>query len=172
MSVSAAFLAQRHRGLLCQAHKEESQARRIPITAGTQRCHPPLPRPHQRKPKTLYLDQGPKQNYRRCQTRAPSVRFDPLARVLLLHKFYVRSSGVPKRQRAARRQSIAGALRSRYQIAPLILYSAWAVDDCLVPDGEAVYPRVRAKAEFRPKSSRRCARPEIQLAPLLASVTL
>src|SRR5439155_11755461 len=56
----------------------ESQARRIPITAGTQRCHPPLPRPHQRKPKTLHLDQGPKQNYRRCQTRAPSVRFDPL----------------------------------------------------------------------------------------------
>ena len=44
---------------------------------GTQRCHPPLPRPHQRKPKTLYLDQGPKQNHRRCQTRAPSVRFDP-----------------------------------------------------------------------------------------------
>src|SRR5713101_3215434 len=31
-----------------------------------------------RKPKTLYLDQGPKQNYRRCPTRAPSVRFDPL----------------------------------------------------------------------------------------------
>src|SRR5712691_1925468 len=74
------FLAQRYRGLLCQAHKEESQARRIPITAGTQRCHPPLPRPHQRKPKTLYLDQGPKQNYRRCQTRAPSVRFDPLVK--------------------------------------------------------------------------------------------
>src|SRR4029434_10104007 len=28
--------------------------------------------------KTLYPDQGPQQNYRRCQTRAPSVRFDPL----------------------------------------------------------------------------------------------
>src|SRR5712675_240514 len=50
---------------------------------GTQRCHPPLPRPHQRKPKTLYLDQGPKQNHRRCQTRAPSVRFDPLVGVLV-----------------------------------------------------------------------------------------
>ena len=54
--------------------KEASQARRIPIPAGTQRCHPPLPRPHQRKPKTIYLDQGPKQNHRRRQTRAPSVR--------------------------------------------------------------------------------------------------
>ena len=30
------------------------------------------------KPKTLYLDQGPQQNHRRRQTRAPSVRFDPL----------------------------------------------------------------------------------------------
>ena len=26
-----------------------------------------------------YLDQGPKQNHRRCQTGAPNVRFDPLA---------------------------------------------------------------------------------------------
>src|SRR5271170_1037363 len=26
----------------------------------------------------LYLEQGPKQNHRCCQTRAPSVRFDPL----------------------------------------------------------------------------------------------
>jgi hypothetical protein len=57
---------------------QASQARRIPIIAGTQRCHPPLPRPHQRKPRILYLDQGPKQNHRRRQTRAPSVRLDPL----------------------------------------------------------------------------------------------
>ena len=41
---------------------------------GTQRCHPPLPRRHQRKPKALYLDQGPQQNHRRRQARAPSVR--------------------------------------------------------------------------------------------------
>src|ERR1700722_760971 len=71
-------LAQRYRGLLCQTHNEASQARCIPINAGTQRRHPPLPRPHQRKSKALYLDQGPKQNHRRCQTRTPSVRFDPL----------------------------------------------------------------------------------------------
>src|SRR6478752_7697028 len=76
------FLAQRYRGLLCQTHKEASQARRIPITAGTQRRHPPLPRPHQRKPKALYLDQGSKQNHRRCQTGTPNVRFDPLATCL------------------------------------------------------------------------------------------
>jgi hypothetical protein len=42
-------------------------------------CHPPLPRRNQRKSKALHLDQGPKQNHRCCQTRAPSVRFDPLA---------------------------------------------------------------------------------------------
>ena len=29
--------------------------------------------------KAIYLDQGPEQNHRRRQTRAPSVRFDPLA---------------------------------------------------------------------------------------------
>src|SRR4029079_1347289 len=28
---------------------------------------------------SLHLDQGPKQNHRCCQTRTPSVRFDPLA---------------------------------------------------------------------------------------------
>jgi transposase len=37
------------------------------------------PRRHQRKPKALYLDQRSQQNHRRRQTRAPSVRFDPLA---------------------------------------------------------------------------------------------
>ena len=46
---------------------------------GTQRRHPPLPRPHQRKPKAPYLDQGSKRNHRRCQTGTPNVPFDPLA---------------------------------------------------------------------------------------------
>ena len=45
----------------------------------SQRCHPPLPRRYQCKPKALYLDQGPQQNHRRRQARAPSVRFDPLS---------------------------------------------------------------------------------------------
>ena len=33
---------------------------------------------NQRRSKAFHLDQGPKQNHRCCQTRAPSVRFDPL----------------------------------------------------------------------------------------------
>jgi len=41
-------------------------------------AHPPLPRRHHANPKP-YLDQGPKENHRGRQTRAPSVRFDPLA---------------------------------------------------------------------------------------------
>src|SRR5271166_3767375 len=73
------LLAQCRRRLLCQTHQKASQARRVPIPPRTQRRHPPLPRRRQRKPKALYLDQGPQQNHRSRQTRAPSVRFDPLA---------------------------------------------------------------------------------------------
>jgi hypothetical protein len=73
------LMAQCRRGLLRQPRKETAQARRVPIPARTQGCHPSLPRRNQRKPKTLYLDQGPEQNHRRRQTRAPSVRFAPLA---------------------------------------------------------------------------------------------
>src|SRR5271166_6618211 len=72
------LLAQCRRRLLCQTHQKASQARRVPIPPRTQRRHPPLPRRRQRKPKALYLDQGPQQNHRSRQTRAPSVRFDPL----------------------------------------------------------------------------------------------
>src|SRR5689334_9187324 len=73
------FLAKCRRGHLRQPRKEASQAWRVPVRAGTQRGHPPLPRRNQRKSKALHLDQRPKQNHRCCQTRAPSVRFDPLA---------------------------------------------------------------------------------------------
>ena len=38
------FLAKCRRGLLRQPHKEAPQARRVPVRAGTQRCHPPRPR--------------------------------------------------------------------------------------------------------------------------------
>jgi transposase len=72
------FLAQRRRGLLRQTHNEASQTWCVPISARTQKRHPPLPRRRQRKPQALYLDQGPEQNHRRGQTRAPSVRFDSL----------------------------------------------------------------------------------------------
>src|SRR3974390_1922970 len=76
------LLAQCRRRLLCQTYQKAAQARRVPIPPRTQRRHPPLPRRHQRKPKALYLDQGPQQNHRSRQTRAPSVRFDPLDRWL------------------------------------------------------------------------------------------
>src|ERR1700757_2927463 len=73
------LLAERRRELLCETHQKAPQARRVSLPPGTQRCHPPLPRRHQCKPKALYVDQGPEQNHRRRQARAPSVRFDPLA---------------------------------------------------------------------------------------------
>src|ERR1700740_360153 len=72
------LLAERHRELLCKPHQKAPQAWRVSLPPGTQRCHPPLPRRHQCKPKALYLDQGPTQNTRRRQTREPNVRFDPL----------------------------------------------------------------------------------------------
>src|ERR1700722_18434953 len=73
------LLAQRRRELLRETHQKAPQARRVPLPPGTQRCHPPLPRRHQCKPKALYLDQGPQQDHHRRQARAPIVRFDPLA---------------------------------------------------------------------------------------------
>src|SRR6476469_6601447 len=72
------LLAQRRRELLGETHQKAPEARRLPLPPATQRCHPPLPRRHQCKPKALYLDQGPQQNHRRRQARAPIVRFDPL----------------------------------------------------------------------------------------------
>src|ERR1700751_2650025 len=72
------LLAERHREILCKPHQKAPQAWRISLPPGTQRCHPPLPRRHQCKPKALYLDQGPQQNHRRRQARAPNVRFNPL----------------------------------------------------------------------------------------------
>src|SRR6516164_2574224 len=81
------LLAQCRRRLLCQTHQKASQARRVPIPPRTQRRHPPLPRRHQRKPKALYLDQGPQQNHRSRQTRAPSVRFDPLEPGFLVFQY-------------------------------------------------------------------------------------
>src|ERR1700740_2500763 len=72
------LLAERRRELLCETHQKAPQARRVSLPPGSQRCHPPLPRRHQCKPKALCLDQGPQQNHRRRQARVPSVRFDPL----------------------------------------------------------------------------------------------
>jgi DDE superfamily endonuclease len=65
-------------GFFAKPTKKTPQARRVPVPPRAQKCYPPLSRRHQCKPKALYLDQGAQQNHRRRQTRAPSVRFDPL----------------------------------------------------------------------------------------------
>ena len=56
-----------------------AQARRLPLGRRPPGSHQPLPRRAQRRGKTLHLDRRSRQNYRRRQTRAPSVRFDPKA---------------------------------------------------------------------------------------------
>src|SRR6266516_2636057 len=54
------------------------QARRVSFAQGTHGRNPQLHRRYQCQPKAIYLDKRPWQDHRRRQTRAPSVRFDPL----------------------------------------------------------------------------------------------
>jgi GAF domain-containing protein len=54
-----------------------SQAWCLPFRPGPQGCDPWLHRRQKCQPKALYLDKRPRQDHRRRQTRAPSVRFDP-----------------------------------------------------------------------------------------------
>ena len=72
------LLAQRRRRFLRKARKATSQARRLPLDRRSPGHHQPLPRTHQQRSAALHLDKGSRQNHRRCQTRAPSVRFHPL----------------------------------------------------------------------------------------------
>ena len=72
------LLAQRRRGLLRQADQAPAQTRRVPLHRRTPGRHQPLPRRNQRRPTALPVDQGSRQNHRRRQKRAPSVRFYPL----------------------------------------------------------------------------------------------
>src|SRR5271170_1542461 len=76
------FLAQRGRGLLRDPHKAQAQARRLSVCRRPASRNQPLPRRAQPPLKALHLDRRSRQNHRRRQARAPSVRFDPLA---LLH---------------------------------------------------------------------------------------
>ena len=73
------FLAQRRRGLLRDPHKAQAQARRLSIRRRPASRDQPLPRRAQSAIKALHLDRRSRQNHRRRQARAPSVRFDPLA---------------------------------------------------------------------------------------------
>ena len=54
------------------------ETRRLPLHCRPPGRHQPLARRDQRQPKALHLDRRSKQNHRRRQTRASSVRFDPL----------------------------------------------------------------------------------------------
>src|SRR5271155_5801883 len=73
------FLAQTGRGLLRDPHKAQAQARRLSVCRRPASRNQPLPRRAQPPLKALHLDRRSRQNHRRRQARAPSVRFDPLA---------------------------------------------------------------------------------------------
>jgi len=72
-------VAQRRRGVLRQADQAAPEARCLPFACRLTGRHQTLPSRGQRPPQTLPMGQGPGQNHRRCQARAPSVRFAPLA---------------------------------------------------------------------------------------------
>ena len=72
------LLAQCGRGLLRQAVQAPLEMRRLPLRRRPPGRHQPLPRRDQRRTEALHMDRRPRQNHRRRQTRAPSVRFHPL----------------------------------------------------------------------------------------------
>src|SRR6202035_4797012 len=72
------ILAQRRRGFFRDPDKAAIETRRVPIGRRSPSRDQPLPRRVQSTVQALRLDRRSKQNHRRCQTRAPSVRFDPL----------------------------------------------------------------------------------------------
>ena len=73
------FLAQRGRGLLRDPHEAQAQTRRLSICRRPASRDQPLPRTAQSEIAALCLDRRSRQNHRRRQARAPSVKFDPLA---------------------------------------------------------------------------------------------
>ena len=81
LSLHAHFgiLAQRCRGFFRDPDKAAIETRRVPIGRRSPSRDQPLPRRVQSTVQALHMDRRSKQNRRRCQTRAPSVRFDPLA---------------------------------------------------------------------------------------------
>ena len=72
-------LAQRRRGIFRDAHKAAAETRRVPIRRRSPSRHQSLPRRAQPAIEAFHMDRKSRQNHRSCQTRAPSVRFDPLA---------------------------------------------------------------------------------------------
>ena len=72
------LLAQRGRWLVRHSDQAPAEARRLPIRRRPPSGHQPLPRRSQRRRQTIPMDRRSRQNHRRCQTWAPSVRYDPL----------------------------------------------------------------------------------------------
>ena len=81
------IMAQRRRGLLRQADEATIKTRRLPIGRRPASRHQSLRRRTQRQTEALHLDRRSRQNYPRRQTRAPSVKFYPLARHRLADLF-------------------------------------------------------------------------------------
>jgi hypothetical protein len=73
------ILARRCRGLLCQAHEQAIETRCLPIGRRLASGNQPLRRRTQRRTESLHMDCRSRQDYPSRQTRAPSVRFHPLA---------------------------------------------------------------------------------------------
>jgi L-2-hydroxyglutarate oxidase LhgO len=75
---SSTDFLQRRRGLLRDPHKAQAQARRLSVRRRPASRSQPLPRRAQSAIAALHLDRRSRQNHRRRQARAPSVRFDPI----------------------------------------------------------------------------------------------
>ena len=72
-------LAQRRRGLLCQADPPAIATRRVSLARRPPGRHQSLPCRTQRQSKAVRLDRRPRPHHRRRKPREPSVRFDPLS---------------------------------------------------------------------------------------------
>ena len=66
-------------GYFAKLTRAATEARRLPLRRRTSSRHQAVPGRNQRGPSPLPLDQGPRQNHRSRQKRAPSVGFYPLA---------------------------------------------------------------------------------------------
>ena len=73
------LLVERGGGLLRQALQATVETWRLPICRRSSGRHQPLHRRDKPNAKALHMDRRPGQNHRCRQTRASSVRFDPLA---------------------------------------------------------------------------------------------
>jgi hypothetical protein len=99
------LVAQRRRGLLRQTVQASPQARRLSFARRPPDRHQPIPCRAQPATQTLHLDRRSRQNHRCRQTRAPSVRFHPLAWVRFWLLTGHPSAGRPCRTFDPRRKS-------------------------------------------------------------------